>query len=205
MTAPDYPILELRVAITTKDYERLVEFYCAGLGIEPAAVFSNDGGKGLLIEMGRATLEIFDEAQAQAIDAIEAGRRVSGPIRFALKVPDLQAALDKVLAHGATLVHQPVITPWADQNVRLQDPDGSRSRCLRQAGESELRIVMRQTSEVLREGLGGFLSESRRLGSRGSILQCISVVHNHFPQHLGRSRIEKGGVLRNGSVPPASV
>ncbi len=124
MTAPDYPILEMRVAITTKEYERLVEFYCAGLGIEPAAVFRNDGGKGLLIEMGRATLEIFDEAQAQAIDAVEAGSRVSGPIRFALKVPDLQAAMDKLLAHGATLVHQPVITPWGDHNVRLQDPDG---------------------------------------------------------------------------------
>lgn len=121
---PQYPILQLRVAITTKDYERLVAFYCAGLGIEPAAVFHNGGGNGLLIEMGRATLEIFDEAQAQAIDEIEAGQRVSGQVRLALQVPDLSAAMDGLIAHGATLVHQPAITPWGDHNVRLQDPEG---------------------------------------------------------------------------------
>jgi uncharacterized glyoxalase superfamily protein PhnB len=74
--------------------------------------------------MGHATLEIFDEAQAQTIDEIEVGQRVSGPIRFALQVPDLQAALERLLAHGATLVHPPLMTPWGDYNVRLQDPDG---------------------------------------------------------------------------------
>ncbi len=126
MTSPDSapPVLELRVAITTKDYERLVELYCAGLGMEPAAVWNNDGGRALMLEMGKATLEIFDENQAGAIDEIEAGRRVSGQIRFALKVPSLQAAMDGMLAHGAQLVHQPVITPWGDHNVRLQDPEG---------------------------------------------------------------------------------
>jgi methylmalonyl-CoA/ethylmalonyl-CoA epimerase len=74
--------------------------------------------------MGRATLELFDEAQAQAIDQIEAGQRVSGQIRFALQVPDVKAAMERLLAHGATLVHPPVTTPWGDYNVRLQDPDG---------------------------------------------------------------------------------
>jgi methylmalonyl-CoA/ethylmalonyl-CoA epimerase len=74
--------------------------------------------------MGHATLEIFDETQAQVIDQIEVGRRVSGQIRFALQVPDLQTAMERLLAHGATLVHPPVMTTWGDYNVRLQDPDG---------------------------------------------------------------------------------
>ena len=39
-------------------------------------------------------------------------------------MPDLKAATERLLAHGATLVHLPVVTPWGDQNVRLQDPDG---------------------------------------------------------------------------------
>ncbi len=126
MTAPNpnYPILELRVTMTTGDYERLVKFYCEGLGIQPAEDYSDDVGKALLLDMGRATLELIDEAQAQSIDRIEAGQRVSGQIRFAIRVPELQAAMDKMLAHGARLVHQPVITPWGDHNVRLQDPDG---------------------------------------------------------------------------------
>jgi catechol 2,3-dioxygenase-like lactoylglutathione lyase family enzyme len=118
------PVLELRVALTTADYDRLVHFYCAGLGLEPAQIWQNDGGRALLLELGQATLEIFDEAQAEAIDRLEVGRRVSGPVRFALQVPDLEAAVERLLAHGATLVHAPVITPWGDKNARLQDPDG---------------------------------------------------------------------------------
>ena len=117
-------ILELRVAITTKDYERLVKFYCLGLGIEPAAVWNNDGGKALMLNMGNATLEIFDERQAEVVDDLEVGERVSGQIRFALQVPDLNAAMERMLANGAALVHEPVLTPWGDYNVRLQDPDG---------------------------------------------------------------------------------
>ena len=118
------PILELRVALTTKDYERLVEFYCVGLGLEPNELWTGDQDRAMILDMGKATLELFDEPHAAAVDEIEAGARVSGPIRFALQVPDLQAALARVLAHGATLVHPPVVTPWGHHNVRVQDPDG---------------------------------------------------------------------------------
>jgi methylmalonyl-CoA/ethylmalonyl-CoA epimerase len=118
------PILELRVALTTSDYERLMKFYCDGLGIEPAAIWNNDGGRALILDMGKATLELFDEKQAVVIDQLEAERRVSGQIRFALQVPDLTVAMERLLAHGAALVHPPVMTPWGDYNVRLQDPDG---------------------------------------------------------------------------------
>jgi predicted enzyme related to lactoylglutathione lyase len=118
------PILELRVAITTQDYERLVKFYCLGLGIEPAAIWNNDGGKAMMLNMGNATLEIFDERQAEVIDELEVGKRVSGQIRFALQVPDVEAATQRMLANGASLVHEAVTTPWGDVNVRLQDPDG---------------------------------------------------------------------------------
>jgi len=124
MPKPNPSIRELRVAITTSDYERLVKFYCDGLGIEPAQIWNNGQGRALILDMGHATLEIFDETQAETIDQIEAERRVSGQIRFALQVPDLQSAMERLLAHGATLVHAPVVTPWGDYNVRLQDPDG---------------------------------------------------------------------------------
>ena len=121
---PNQPILEMRVAFTTSDYERLVKFYCDGLGLEPAQIWNNGQGQALVLNMGRATLEIFDETQAQTIDQTEAGQRISGQIRFALQVPDLKAAMERLLAHGATLVHPPILTPWGDHNVRLQDPDG---------------------------------------------------------------------------------
>ncbi len=102
----NYPILELRVAVTTMDYKRLLKFYTDGLGLEPAQLWQNGQGHAAILNMGHATLEIFDEAQAQTIDEIEAGQRVSGQIRFALQVPDLQAALaqDKMWV--------PLGSPW---------------------------------------------------------------------------------------------
>jgi predicted enzyme related to lactoylglutathione lyase len=118
------PVLEFRVAFTSADFERLVKFYSEGLGIEPSAIWNNDQGQGLVLDMGRATLEIFDEDQAQTVDQIEAGGRISGQIRFALQVPDLKEAMERLLAQGARLVHPPVLTPWGDYNVRLEDPDG---------------------------------------------------------------------------------
>jgi methylmalonyl-CoA/ethylmalonyl-CoA epimerase len=118
------PVFELRVALTVRDYERSVKFYSDGFGIEPVAFWNNEQGQALMLKMGRATLEIFDETQADTIDQIEAGQRNSGQIRFALQVPDLKTAMDRLLAHGAIMVHPPVMTPWGDTNVRLQDPDG---------------------------------------------------------------------------------
>jgi predicted enzyme related to lactoylglutathione lyase len=135
MSLSNNPILEFRVALTTSDYERLVNFYSRGLGVEPAAIWNNDGGKALILDMGKATLELFDERQAEIIDQLEAGQRISGQIRFALQVPDLNAAIKRLLAHGARLVHEPVLTPWGDYNARLQDPDGMQVT-LFQASES---------------------------------------------------------------------
>jgi len=120
----DRPVMELRVAFTAREFERLVRFYCDGLGLEPAQLWPSDQGRAVVLDMGRATLEIFDETQANTIDQIEVGRRLSGQIRFALKVPDLQAATERLLSNGAILVHPPVVTPWGDHNVRLQDPEG---------------------------------------------------------------------------------
>jgi len=124
MSTPTSPILELRVALTARDFERSVKFYCDGLGLEPAQIWNNGEGRAFILNMGNATLELFDEAQAETIDQIVTGRRVSGQIRFALQVPDLNTAVERLLAHGATLVHPPIVTPWGDYNARLQDPDG---------------------------------------------------------------------------------
>lgn len=133
--APDRPVLQLRVALTATDFERMTRFYTDGLGIQPAAFFQNDGGHAVMLDLGQATLEIFDEAQASAIDQLEAGGRVSGQIRLALQVADLDAAADRLLARGASLVHEPVHTPWGDYNVRLRAPDGMQLTLFQVPGE----------------------------------------------------------------------
>ena len=133
---PNPPVLELRVALTTEAFDRLASFYRNGLGLEPSQVWPEDQGRALVLDMGKATLEVFNEKQAQTIDQIEAGRRISGQIRFALQVPDLDAAMKRLLAHGATIVHAPVITPWGDKSVRFQDPDGMQITLYQAHGQS---------------------------------------------------------------------
>lgn len=130
------PVLELRVALTTVDFERLSRFYRQGLGLEPAQEWPQEQGRSLVLDLGRATLEVFDENQADTVDQLEVGRRISGRVRFALQVPDLQVAADRLLAHGATMVHPPVDTPWGDRAVRLEDPDGLQTTLYQAPGEA---------------------------------------------------------------------
>ncbi len=118
------PILEMRVAVTTDDWDALVRFYEQGLGLDRKALWATETTHAVLYELGRATVEVFDQAHADEVDAIEVGQRVGGQIRFALQVPDLKIALERALAYGATLVHEPVMTPWRDHNVRITSPDG---------------------------------------------------------------------------------
>jgi catechol 2,3-dioxygenase-like lactoylglutathione lyase family enzyme len=135
-TSPNPPVMELRVALTTGAFDRLVSFYREGLGLEPAQVWPEDQGRALVLDMGKATLEVFNEKQAQTVDLIEVGRRISGQIRFALQVPDLNASMKRLLAHGATLIHAPVMTPWGDKTVRFQDPDGMQITLYQTPGQS---------------------------------------------------------------------
>jgi len=117
------PVFELRVALTTDDFERAVAFYRDGLGLDPGELWT-DGGFGQFFRAGRGTLEVFDPAYAGRVDQMEVGERVSGQIRFAFEVPDVHEALARALQYGATLVHEPVLMPWNHLNARVRSPEG---------------------------------------------------------------------------------
>jgi catechol 2,3-dioxygenase-like lactoylglutathione lyase family enzyme len=117
-------VTELRVALTVEDFDRAVAFYRDALGLEQIADWSSETGKVVVLEAGRATLELFDSAQAESVDAIEAGRRVSGTVRFAVQVEDSVAVAERLVAAGAERVAEPVIAPWGDRNARVRAPDG---------------------------------------------------------------------------------
>ena len=117
-------VRELRVVLTVKNFDQALALYRDVLGLEQVADWSSEDGRVVLLDAGRATLELFDDAQAEKVDAIEAGRRVSGPVRLALEVDDSAATAERLVSAGATRVAQPVTTPWGDRNVRVQAPDG---------------------------------------------------------------------------------
>ena len=117
-------VTELRVALTVEDFDQALAFYRDALGLEQVADWSSETGRVVILDAGRATLELFDIAQAISVDAIEAGRRVSGKVRLAVKVADSGDMAARLIALGARQVAPPVVTPWGDRNARVQAPDG---------------------------------------------------------------------------------
>ena len=116
-------VIEFRVALTVAEWDLMVAFYRDGLGLEPGDMWT-ENGRGQVFCAGRATLEVLDPEHAASVDQLEVGQRVSGQIRFAFEVPDVAVAVERALKYGATLVHEPVLTPWNDLNARIQTPDG---------------------------------------------------------------------------------
>ncbi len=114
---------ELRLALTVADYDAALAFYRDTLGLPLLEAWSDDGRVALL-DAGHATLELLDATHAAAVDSIEVGRRVAGPVRVALEVDDSEAVAEPLVAAGATRLGGPIETPWRHRNVRLEAPDG---------------------------------------------------------------------------------
>ena len=117
-------VTELRVALTVQDFGQALAFYRDALGLEQLADWSSESGRVVVLGAGRATLELLDNAQAETVDAIEAGRRVSGTVRLAMEVEDSRDVAQRLVAAGAAQVAPPMVTPWGDRNARVRAPDG---------------------------------------------------------------------------------
>ena len=136
MTDAQIAVQELRITLTVDDFDAAVRLYRDALGLPEVADWSSDQGRVLLLDAGRATLELFDEAQAAMVDDLEVGERVSGKVRLALQVPDADAAASTLVAAGATAVAPAADTPWGDRNARVAAPDGMQLTLFTSSGES---------------------------------------------------------------------
>jgi lactoylglutathione lyase len=110
--------------MTVNDFEAALAFYRDALGLKAVESWANDGGRGVILALPQATLELFDIPQAETVDAIEVGERVSGQFRLAVQVDNLETAVAELQQAGAAVLSRSVITPWADTNQRLKTPDG---------------------------------------------------------------------------------
>jgi lactoylglutathione lyase len=116
---------ELRLVVTTDDYDAAVAFYRDVLGMPVSAEYlSDDQGRVVILEAGAATLEIGDTRHADYVDDVEVGRRVAGHLRVALKVDDAALATTMAAEAGSEVVAPPTLTPWGSSNARLEDPAG---------------------------------------------------------------------------------
>ncbi|HVU78818.1 MAG TPA: GNAT family N-acetyltransferase [Gaiellaceae bacterium] len=121
---PRPPVRELRVAVTADDFDRALAFYRDTLGLQERAAFSSEDGRVVILEAGRATLELLDPPHAAYVDEVEVGRRVAGHIRLALEVDDSAATTRTLAEAGADVLAEPTRTPWSSLNARLEAPAG---------------------------------------------------------------------------------
>lgn len=118
-------VSEMRLVVTTEDYDAAVAFYRDTLGLsESAEYLSEDQGRVIILDAGRATLEIADPGHAVYVDDVEVGRRVAGHVRVAFGVPNAASTTEQLTEAGATLIAAPTRTPWNSLNSRLTGPAG---------------------------------------------------------------------------------
>lgn len=117
-------IHEFRTTLTVDDFESAIRFYRDALGLTVRQSWDGADGRGVILELPRATLELLDRRHADAVDRIETGRVIGGDVRLVVQVNDLETAT-KTLEHaGARQVAGSVHTPWKDHNQRMTTPDG---------------------------------------------------------------------------------
>jgi predicted enzyme related to lactoylglutathione lyase len=125
MSSPETPrrVHELRLVVTTDDYDAAVTFYRDVLGMPVSAEYlSDDQGRVVILEAGTATLEIGDSQHGRYVDEVEVGRHVAGHLRVALRVDDAALATAAATGAGAEVLAPPTLTPWGSSNARLEAP-----------------------------------------------------------------------------------
>jgi catechol 2,3-dioxygenase-like lactoylglutathione lyase family enzyme len=124
-TSAPAAVRQLRLVVHAEDFAEAVAFYRDTLGMPVELHVESEGGAEVVVlDAGRATLELSNTAQVELIDRVEVGRRSSPKLRLALEVTDTAGTTRRALEAGAQLVAEPTRTPWDSLNSRLQAPGG---------------------------------------------------------------------------------
>lgn len=123
-------VRQLRLVVEADDLDAAVAFYRDVLGLPEQAAYSGEGdARVVILEAGRATLELANPAQRRMIDTVEVGRvlepaEADPHIRVAFEVEDTVGTVAALVEGGATALGRAVQTPWRSLNARLSAPAG---------------------------------------------------------------------------------
>lgn len=115
---------EVRFVFVVEDYDAAVRLYRDVFGLEQLMDLAGDGGRGVILKVPVATLELVDPEHGRFVDEIEVGRLTNDRVRIAVQVATLGEAAREVAQAGAEPVAAPVDTPWGDRNQRFRPRDG---------------------------------------------------------------------------------
>jgi catechol 2,3-dioxygenase-like lactoylglutathione lyase family enzyme len=115
---------ELRFAFIFDDYDAALHLFRDVFGLETLKDLDHQGGRGVILRVPSATLELFDREHGQLVDDVEVGRPLDDHARIAVNIDNLAEASRAVEASGAAPMADHVVTPMG----RLQPavPNGRR-------------------------------------------------------------------------------
>jgi|SRR5690554_1173825 len=117
------PVRQLRLVVQVDDFDEAVAFYRDALGLPVEESFEGDGdARVIILDAGRATLELSNRAQVEMIDRVETDGATSLRLRLAFEVDDGEGTTTALVDAGAQLVASPRETPWRSLNSRLEAP-----------------------------------------------------------------------------------
>lgn len=113
---------ELRFSFVVGSYDTALRLFRDVFGLEVIDQF--EPGRGTILRVPSATLELLDEEHGAFVDETEAGRKLEDGPRIAVRIDDLEEADAAVTRAGLHPVAGPVRTPWGDRNRRYRlSPD----------------------------------------------------------------------------------
>ena len=125
---------ELRFAFTFEDYAAAVRLFRDVFHLDTLMNLEEQGGRGVILKVQSATLELFDVRHTDVVDGIEAGHPTGERARIAVRVDELGQAALEVTGAGADPLAEPVLTPWGDHNQRFRLAGGLQLTLFEPAG-----------------------------------------------------------------------
>jgi uncharacterized glyoxalase superfamily protein PhnB len=124
MSDPNRTVRQLRLVVRVDgDFEEALAFYRDALGLPEEDSFEGEGeARVVILDAGRATLELSNPAQVELIDRVETDGVQSPRLRLAFEVEDAEGVTRTLVEHGAELLASPRETPWRSLNSRLDAP-----------------------------------------------------------------------------------
>jgi pyridoxamine 5'-phosphate oxidase family protein len=115
---------ELRFALVCDDYDAALRLFRDLFGLRTLKVLDAQGGRGVILHVPAATLELLDREYAALVDHVEVGQALDDRARIAVNIDELAQAAAELRSTGAVPMAEPVDTPWRDRNQRFRTADG---------------------------------------------------------------------------------
>lgn len=119
-------VLQSRVLLRPRDFERSVAFYETGIGVVRYRDWGEAPHRGVVYFLGGGFLELTEannpESEGVPRFDVEAGEM--SPVRLWLQVADVYAARDELDARSIAIAVEPERKPWGLIEMSVLDPDG---------------------------------------------------------------------------------